>query len=74
MKSQSVDIDGNDSLYTMACTIVQRTGITTISHLQRVLMIGYNRAARLIERMEHDGIASVEDYAGRRKLLSAEGT
>lgn len=73
MEQQFVDMD-EDSKYEMACNIVKGTGITTISHLQRVLMIGYNRAARLIEKMEHDGIVSVEDYAGRRKLLSVKTT
>lgn len=73
MEQQFVDMD-EESKYEMACNIVKGTGITTISHLQRTLVIGYNRAARLIEKMEHDGIVSVEDYAGRRKLLSATGT
>ncbi len=70
MKQQSVDIDGEDPVYKMACTIVQRTGVTGIGNLQRTLLIGYNRAARLIERMERDGIVSAADYAGRRALIN----
>jgi S-DNA-T family DNA segregation ATPase FtsK/SpoIIIE len=58
-----------DPLYQTACKIVQSTGKTNISHLQRQLMIGYNRAARQIEAMEADGIVSPPDRRGERKLL-----
>lgn len=59
-----------DTLYPRACWIVQSTGDTRISHLQRALLIGYNRAARLIEAMEADGIVSPCDSCGLRKLLA----
>ena len=59
----------DDTLYPKACEIVQTTGDTRISRLQRVLLIEYNRAARLIEAMEADGIVSPTNRQGERKLL-----
>ena len=64
----------NDTLYPQACQIVRSTGNTLISNLQRVLQIGYNRAARLIEAMESDGIVSPCDLRGMRKLLAGQAT
>lgn len=48
----------DDPLYDDAVTIVKKTGNAGISHLQRQLRIGYNRAAILIEKMEEQGIVS----------------
>jgi S-DNA-T family DNA segregation ATPase FtsK/SpoIIIE len=42
------------------------------SYLQRVLRIGYNNAARLIERMEEDGFVSRPDHVNRREVLVDE--
>ncbi len=39
------------------------------SYLQRQLRVGYNNAARLIERMEKDGIVGAPDHVGRREVL-----
>lgn len=61
--------DWNDPLYDEAVQIVLRTGKTSISFLQRAMRIGYNRAARLIEIMEHNGVLSPPDHQGQRKIL-----
>ncbi len=47
-----------DPLYDEAVDLVRRKGRASISMLQRALRIGYTRAARLIDTMEHDGIVS----------------
>lgn len=59
-----------DSVYADACEMVRVTEDTRISHLQRALGIGYNRAARLLEAMEADGIVSHMDKFGIRKLMT----
>ena len=43
------------------------------SYIQRRLQIGYNRAARLIERMEEDGMISKPNHQGKREILLPEG-
>lgn len=58
-----------DPLYNDAVTHVRSTGKTSISGVQRVLKIGYNRAARLIETMEERGVVSPPDHRGDRKVL-----
>jgi len=40
--------------------------------VQRVLRIGYNRAASMIERMERDGIISAADHSGKRQILTRD--
>jgi S-DNA-T family DNA segregation ATPase FtsK/SpoIIIE len=54
--SDDDDLTGEDELYEQAVELVQRLGKASISLLQRRLRIGYTRAARLIDRMELDGI------------------
>lgn len=58
-----------DDLYPMAIEIVKESNNPLISHLQRRLMIGYNRAARLIEAMEYDGIVGPLKADGSRDIL-----
>jgi S-DNA-T family DNA segregation ATPase FtsK/SpoIIIE len=69
MTSETDNTKELDTLYPKACLIVQSTGNTLISHLQRVLRTGYNRSARLLEAMEADGIVSPCDARGIRRLL-----
>ena len=60
---------GEDAQYAQALQIVAKEGRASTSFLQRKLRIGYNSAARLIERMEQDGYVSSPDHVGRRKVL-----
>ncbi|MFZ5748632.1 MAG: DNA translocase FtsK 4TM domain-containing protein [Pseudomonadota bacterium] len=55
--------------YRRACQLVAESQKASTSWLQRQLRIGYNSAARLIERMERDGLVSSPDHVGRREVL-----
>ncbi len=59
----------SDKFYDEAIEIVTQSGHASISMIQRRLRIGYNRAARMIEQMEKDGIVSPPDSMGRRQVL-----
>lgn len=59
-----------DALYDQAIAIVVESRRPTISHIQRRLKIGYNRAARIIEQMESDGIVSTMQPNGTREVLA----
>ncbi len=48
---------------------LRETHRATISHVQRRLIIGYNRAARLVERMEVEGVISKPNVQGMRTVL-----
>ena len=61
--------DSGDDLYDKALAIVARERKATTSYLQRRLQIGYNKAASLIERMEHDGVVSKPNHKGLREVL-----
>ncbi|MDR3086854.1 MAG: DNA translocase FtsK 4TM domain-containing protein [Azoarcus sp.] len=60
----------SDELYDKAVDIVIKTRRPSISLVQRHLRIGYNRAARLIEQMEHNGVVSPIGAAGNREVLA----
>jgi S-DNA-T family DNA segregation ATPase FtsK/SpoIIIE len=62
--------DGGDDLYRQAIELVRRDRKISISYLQRKLQIGYNRASRLIDQMEKDGIVSEANHLGKRGILS----
>ena len=57
-------------LYDRAVAIVTKTRRASISGVQRHLRIGYNRAARLIEQMERDGVVSGPEHNGNRSVLA----
>jgi S-DNA-T family DNA segregation ATPase FtsK/SpoIIIE len=61
--------NGEADLYTEAVSIVTQEGKASTSFIQRHLSIGYNRAAKLIEQMEKEGVISRADHVGRRKVL-----
>jgi len=58
-----------DSLYQSALEIIRSEGKASTSFLQRKLQIGYNRAARIIDMMEADGIVSKANHVGKRDVL-----
>jgi len=61
--------DGNDPLYEKALEIVLQQGKASASFIQRRLKIGYNRAARLVEEMEHKGVVGPAQGSKPRELL-----
>jgi len=69
------EVNGNenqgdkDELYQSALEIIRSEGKASTSFLQRKLQIGYNRAARIIDMMESDGIVSKANHVGKRDVL-----
>jgi S-DNA-T family DNA segregation ATPase FtsK/SpoIIIE len=59
----------DDDLYRQAVAVVLHERKASTSYVQRQLQIGYNRAARLIERMEAEGIVSRANHVGKREIL-----
>ena len=58
-----------DELYAQALNIIRSEGKASTSFLQRKLQIGYNRAARIIDMMEIDGVVSKANHVGKRDVL-----
>ena len=58
-----------DELYQSALEIIRSEGKASTSFLQRKLQIGYNRAARIIDMMEADGVVSKANHVGKRDVL-----
>ena len=58
-----------DELYQAALDIIKSEGKASTSFLQRKLQIGYNRAARIIDMMETNGIVSKANHVGKREIL-----
>jgi S-DNA-T family DNA segregation ATPase FtsK/SpoIIIE len=56
-------------LYQQAVQIVLRDRKASTSYIQRRLQIGYNRAASIMERMEHEGVVGQPNHAGKREIL-----
>ena len=65
----STDSEDKDKLYQAALDIIRSEGKASTSFLQRKLQIGYNRAARIIDMMETDGIVSKANHVGKRDVL-----
>jgi len=63
---------GGDELFDKAVAIIARERKVSTSYIQRRLQIGYNRAARIIERMEDDGMISKPNHQGKREILLPE--
>jgi S-DNA-T family DNA segregation ATPase FtsK/SpoIIIE len=71
----SLGEDGNgsgDDLYDQAVALVSRERKASTSFVQRHLQIGYNRAARLIERMEKEGVVTAANHVGKREVLARD--
>jgi S-DNA-T family DNA segregation ATPase FtsK/SpoIIIE len=69
------DDDGGtgDGLYDQAVALICRERKASTSFVQRHLQIGYNRAARIIERMEAEGVVSQANHVGKREVLAPPG-
>ncbi len=65
----SKNIGDKDELYQTAVEIIKSEGKASTSFLQRKLQIGYNRAARIIDMMEEEGIVSKANHVGKRDVL-----
>jgi len=61
--------EDKDELYEAALDIIKSEGKASTSFLQRKLQIGYNRAARIIDMMEANGIVSKANHVGKREVL-----
>jgi S-DNA-T family DNA segregation ATPase FtsK/SpoIIIE len=61
--------DGERGLYDQAVAVVAREGKASTSFIQRHLNIGYNRAAKLIEQMEKEGVVGPANHVGKREVL-----
>ena len=63
--------ESDDPLYDKAVAVVANAGYCSISHVQRQLSVGYNKAAKLVERMEQEGVVGPPSSkaGGRREVL-----
>ncbi|WBU53216.1 DNA translocase FtsK [Paracoccus sp. SCSIO 75233] len=64
--------DGDDQLYDQAVMIVAKDRKCSTSYIQRKLAIGYNKAARIVEQMEDQGVVSAANHVGKREVLVPE--
>ena len=73
IKDNEINISGNDNkkdeLYFKALDIIKLEKKASTSFLQRKLQIGYNRAARIMEMMEKEGIVGQANHVGKREIL-----
>ncbi|MDC0448228.1 DNA translocase FtsK [Candidatus Pelagibacter sp.] len=65
----SANNQDKDELYQEALNIIKSEGKASTSFLQRKLQIGYNRAARIIDMMEDEGVVSKANHVGKRDVL-----
>ena len=63
---------GDDALYDQAVAIVAKDRKCSTSYIQRKLGIGYNKAARLVEQMEEQGVVTPANHVGKREILVPE--
>ncbi|MDO5605454.1 MAG: DNA translocase FtsK 4TM domain-containing protein [Paracoccus sp. (in: a-proteobacteria)] len=64
--------EGDDALYDQAVMIVAKDRKCSTSYIQRKLAIGYNKAARIVEMMEDQGVVSPANHVGKREVLVPE--
>ncbi len=64
--------DAENALYDMAVQIVAKDRKCSTSYIQRKLAIGYNKAARLVEQMEDQGVVTPANHVGKREILVPE--
>jgi len=70
--STGMGVGDATDLYQQAVQIVLRDRKASTSYIQRRLQIGYNRAASIMERMEHEGVVGQPNHAGKREILMGE--
>merc|ERR1711991_864377 len=63
------EMNEQDELYQNAVQLIKNEGKASTSFLQRKLQIGYNRAARIIDMMEKNGLVSKANHVGKREIL-----
>lgn len=68
--AEAEDGEEGDDLYQKAVEIVTRDNKASTSYLQRMMKIGYNRAADLIDQMENEGIISAANHVGKREIMA----
>lgn len=64
--------NGENALYDQAVQIVAQDRKCSTSYIQRKLSIGYNKAAKIVEEMEENGIVSQANHVGKREILVPE--
>jgi len=64
--------NGEDALYDSAVQVVLKDRKCSTSYIQRKLAIGYNKAARLVEQMEDEGLVTPANHVGKREILVPE--
>ncbi len=64
--------EGDDTLYDQAVAIVAKDRKCSTSYIQRKLGIGYNKAAKLVEQMEEQGVVTRANHVGKREILVEE--
>ena len=69
-EAQETDADGYDEMYDQAVALVTDTRQASISMVQRRLRVGYNRAARMIEKMEQEGVVGPADGSKPREVYA----
>ena len=68
-ENNDIELNEKDELYQSAVQLVKNEGKASTSFLQRKLQIGYNRAARIIDMMEENGLVSKANHVGKREIL-----
>jgi len=70
-EDEGFESESDDPLYDKAVAVVANAGYCSISHVQRQLSVGYNKAAKLVERMEQEGVVGPPSSkaGGRREVL-----
>ena len=72
MGLSSSDSSSENALYDQAVAIVARDRKCSTSYIQRRLSIGYNKAAKIVETMEEQGVVSSANHVGKREILISE--
>ena len=72
MGLSSSESNSENALYDKAVAIVARDQKCSTSYIQRRLSIGYNKAAKIVEAMEEQGVVSAANHVGKREILISE--